>query len=224
MFETLLATGFEMPAIGEKRYGGPERRADSGEQWRWLAAMLDEVDYGMLLLANEHRVAHVNHAARSELDARHPLQILDGELRARRMQDIAPLCEAVAAAARKGLRRMVMLGEDARRVSVAVVPLSSVGRPCRPTLLLFGRRSVCMDLSVDSFARSHRLTAAESSVLRALCEGRNPAEIATRQSVAISTVRTQISSIRSKTGASTIRHLVQQVATLPPLVGALRRS
>ena len=43
-------------------------------------------------------------------------------------------------------------------------------------------------------------------------------------SVAVSTVRTQIGSIRIKTGASSIRELVRQVAVLPPLVGALRDS
>jgi hypothetical protein len=40
--------------------------------------------------------------------------------------------------------------------------------------------------------------------------------------VALSTVRTQIGSIRTKTGAGSIRDLVRQVALLPPLVGALR--
>jgi DNA-binding CsgD family transcriptional regulator len=49
-----------------------------------------------------------------------------------------------------------------------------------------------------------------------------PTEIAQRQSVAVSTVRTQIGSIRAKTGAGSIRELVRQVAVLPPLVGALR--
>jgi hypothetical protein len=40
----------------------------------------------------------------------------------------------------------------------------------------------------------------------------------------VSTVRTQIGSIRAKTGANSIRELVRQVAVLPPLVGALRHS
>ena len=39
----------------------------------------------------------------------------------------------------------------------------------------------------------------------------------------VSTVRTQISSVRAKTGAASIRALVKQVAQLPPMVGALRR-
>jgi len=35
-------------------------------------------------------------------------------------------------------------------------------------------------------------------------------------------VRTQIGSIRAKTGVASIRELVRQVAVLPPLVGALK--
>jgi DNA-binding CsgD family transcriptional regulator len=77
---------------------------------------------------------------------------------------------------------------------------------------------------VQSFALAHRLTPAETGVLQGLCGGRSPLEIAHAQCVAISTVRTQISSIRAKTGADSIRDLVQQVATLPPLVSALRQS
>ena len=48
------------------------------------------------------------------------------------------------------------------------------------------------------------------------------AEVARQQGVAVSTVRTQIGSIRAKTGAGSISELVRQVAVLPPLVGALR--
>jgi DNA-binding CsgD family transcriptional regulator len=55
-----------------------------------------------------------------------------------------------------------------------------------------------------------------------LCAGLDPQEVASQQGVAISTVRSQISSIRSKTGAPSIRELVRQVAVLPPLVNALR--
>jgi DNA-binding CsgD family transcriptional regulator len=61
-------------------------------------------------------------------------------------------------------------------------------------------------------------------VLEHLCGGVRPTEIAQRQGVAVSTVRTQIGSIRAKTGATSIRELVRQVAVLPPLVGALRHG
>ena len=88
--------------------------------------------------------------------------------------------------------------------------------------LLLGRSSVCEDLSLQCFARNHELTAAETRVLAALGRGVTPAEIAREQGVKISTVRTQISAIRQKTGTGTITALVRLVAGLPPMVGALR--
>ncbi len=210
--------------------------ATPGDAGPWLTRMLDEIDYGMLLVDADARVLFVNHAARHELDGDHPLQLLGQQLRAHRAQDVAPLYDALAAAQR-GLRKLVTLGEGEHRVSISVVPL-----PCaadgptihelspraalasQTTLLVLGKRQMCAQLSVQGFARSMSLTPTETRVLEMLCAGVRPTEVATRQGVAVSTVRTQIGSIRAKTGAGSIRELVRQVALLPPLVGALRSN
>ncbi len=210
----------QRPPAADRRHGG--------QFSQWLTRMLDEIDYGMLLVSAEAQVLYVNHAARHEMDDDHPLQLLGHALRAHRPQDVAPLYDALAAAQR-GLRRLLTLGEGEHRVSVSVVPL-----PCadgeaasdrgagQTTLLVLGKRQMCAQLSVQGFARSMSLTPTETRVLELLCNGVRPTEIATRQGVAVSTVRTQIGSIRGKTGAASIRELVRQVALLPPLVGALR--
>lgn len=190
----------------------------------WFALMLDEIDYGMLLVADDRTVLHANHVARAELDRDHPLQLLGAELRVQRPQDLMPLREALQAARSRGLRRLLCLGEGVHQVSVAVVPLPAGDGEEPLALLVFGKRRVCEALSTHWFAREHGLTAAEARVLAALCEGQLPASIAGAQGVAISTVRTQISAIRAKTGAASIRALVRQVAVLPPLVSALRAS
>jgi DNA-binding CsgD family transcriptional regulator len=188
----------------------------------WLMQMLDEIDYGMLLVTADLRVSYMNHMARLELDGHHPLQ-LGPTLRAQRAPDVAPLYDALAEAQR-GLRKLLTLGEGEHRVSISVVPLPADpqqgGAPL--TLLVLGKRRVCEALSVRGFARCVHLTPAETRVLESLCAGCRPAEIAAQAGVAVSTVRTQIGSIRSKTGATSIRELVRQVAVLPPLVGALR--
>jgi DNA-binding CsgD family transcriptional regulator len=192
----------------------------------WLALMLDEIDYGMLLLADESNVLHANHVARSELDAAHPLQLLGRQLRVRHAPDLGPLRTALADAVKRGLRRLVTLGQGEQRITLAVVPLAgtaaSEGDRGPLTLLVFGKRRVCPALSAHWFARSHGLTPAETRVLAALCDGQAPNVIAKTQSVAMSTVRSQIGAIRAKTGAAGIRALVRQVAVLPPLVNALR--
>jgi DNA-binding CsgD family transcriptional regulator len=219
MFDLMMSSA----AAPRPRYAGPERRGADSTPWRWMAAMLDEIDYGMLLVVDGMWVIHANHVARAELDDEHPLQMLGQQIRVRRTQDIAPLRDALADAATRGLRRLLTLGDERHRVSLAVVPLPSLRMKERPaTLLVFGKHQVCEDLSMQWFARSHGLTQAEAQVLTGLCEGARPNDIAQRQGVAISTVRTQISSIRAKTGAQSIRDLARQVAVLPPLVNALR--
>jgi DNA-binding CsgD family transcriptional regulator len=188
-----------------------------------LSASLNEIDYGLLLVAEDGQALHVNHAARAELDDAHPLQMLGRTLRARASRDVAPLVEALGAACGRGLRRMLALGEGAHRVSVAVVPLAPQGGAhCGTALLMLGKRQVCEDLSVDGFARAHQLSPAETQVLKALCRGERPTAIALRHGVALSTVRTQVGSIRAKTGTESIGALVRRVAVLPPMVGALR--
>jgi DNA-binding CsgD family transcriptional regulator len=181
-----------------------------------LAASMDEIDYGLLLVAEDGQALHANHAARAELDTEHPLQLLGRMLRARASRDVAPLFDALAAACGRGLRRMLTLGEGSHRVAVVVVPLPGAA------LLMLGKRQVCEDLSVEGFARAHQLTPVETQVLKALCRGVRPGAIARQHGVALSTVRTQVGSIRAKTGAESIGALVRQVAVLPPMVGALR--
>ncbi len=210
------------PGSTRSSYAGPERRAGSARARHWLAATLDEIDYGMLLLHDGANVLQANHAARAELDGTHPLQLLGRELRARHPHDVVPLADALRGAQR-GLRRLLTLGDGEQRASVSVVPLPAGDDAFGPvTLLILGKRQVCELLSVQGFARSHRLTSAETRVLAALCQGTPPSEIAVQLGVAISTVRTQISTIRGKTGAQSIRALVRQVAVLPPLMGVLR--
>ena len=219
----VLPLGHLSSQLGAARYHGPERRSPQAHSTRWLAATLDEIDYGMLLLTDEVQAIHVNHAARAELDAAHPLQLVGRELRARRPLDMQPLADALHAAAYRGLRKLLTLGEPAQRVSVSVVPLALPDADSAPvTLVMLGKRRVCEELSVLGFANSYGLTSAEARVLAALCRGVPPTEIAAQIGVAISTVRTQIGNIRQKTGAESIRALVQQVAVLPPLMGVLR--
>jgi DNA-binding CsgD family transcriptional regulator len=188
---------------------------------QWMAATLDEIDYGMVLLTDVDEAIHINHAARRELDERHPLQLVDRQLRARCPQDAGRFTDALRDAER-GLRHLVSLGEGERRVSVAVVPLPAGGPDQRLTLVMLGKRRMCEELSIQGFARGHGLTPAETRVLAELCNGMRPGDIAQRQGVAISTVRTQISSIRMKTESESIRQLVRRVAVLPPLMSVLR--
>jgi len=216
MFESpLTLVANLLPAPGG--YRGPERRAGPPPVARALAMMLDEMDYGMLLVTDDAEIMFANRAARAELDAGHPLQVLGRQLRARHSQDVAKLHDALAGAAQRGLRRMVALGEGSGRVNVAVIPQDP-----KTTLVTLEKRHLSERISVQCYATMHGLTAAETRVLESLCEGLQPREIAELNEVGLATVRTQIGAIRSKTGTANIRALVRQVAVLPPMVTALR--
>lgn len=200
-----------------------ERRHALAGSPDFLARMLDVVDYGMLLVADDGCVAFANRTARAELTSDHPLQLLGDELRARCPRDVVSLHTALSGALRRGLQTLLRLGAGTgSTVHVAVVPLADAGKSSAAVVL--GKRHVCEVLSGEAFARQHALTPAETRVLRHLCAGERPQDIAFGLGVKLSTVRTQIGSIRAKTGASDIGAIVQRVARLPPLPCVTRRA
>lgn len=187
-----------------------------------LSAALDELDYGIVVVLDDAHVAHVNDAAHSQMISQFPLQLLGGQLRAKSPRDVAALHDALNAA-RKGLRRLLPLGQDPNRTTVAIVPLELASTGRGAVLVLLGKRAVSESLSLQAYARSNGLTPAETNVLMLLCEGVPPRQVATDLGVAVSTVRTHVSSILGKTGSATIRGLVQRAAVLPPIRSVLAR-
>ena len=210
------------PDHDEAAAGVERRRAADSPLARWCEQMLDEVEHGVLLLDEDARLLHANYAARRELTADHPLQVLGGRLLARCGGDVPTLHDALLGAARRGLRRLILLGTAAHRVALAVVPLQLPHGRAHAVQVSMGRQQVCGALSVQWYARGHGLTLTEARVLEALCEGMQPNAIAARHGVNLSTIRTQIGSLREKTRSDSIGALVRQVAVLPPLLGTLR--
>ena len=187
-----------------------------------VAMLLDELDYGVVLLRDGAHVVHMSHAARVWVHGGQSLDIAGGVLRARRHAEATSLAEGLAAA-RRGLRRLVTLGAQGARVSVALIPIGEPTDGSVPlTALVFGRSRLCERISVQWFARAHGLTPAESTVLELLSDGLEPSDIARANDVGMTTVRTQIKGIREKTCAASIRGLLHQVAMLPPMVCSLR--
>jgi len=192
-----------------------------------LLRLLDEIDYGLMLVAGDGRVRLANRPARAECAGAGALRLDQGRLDATNAADQAALLRALAGA-QQGRRTMLRIGRAAQAVDLAVVPLAGADDDDDPAaahaLVVIGKRQVCEALSVEMYARAHRLTTAEGNVLQALCNGLEPTSIARQFGVAVSTIRTQVSSIRLKTEAGSIRDLVKQVAVLPPIVNALRNE
>ena len=210
-----------------------EEGAPRPQELEWLRRAIDCVDYAMVCIGPDQRVCSANRAAREELaQAAHPLQLLGTTLRPRLPGDVTRLQRAMQEAQAQGKRRLLMLGSAPSPLSVAVLPLapdeepSAPGVPASPqatgVLLVFGKRRLCESLSTDWFARERGLTWAETRVLQGLTSGLRPMEIAQRQGVALSTVRSQVRSLRAKTGAASIGALLGQVSSLPPMLNTLR--
>ncbi|MBN8493547.1 MAG: helix-turn-helix transcriptional regulator [Burkholderiales bacterium] len=191
-----------------------------------LERMLDIVDYGMLLLLPNGQVIYANATARFDLED-HPLMQLQGQvLQVGQPRDATALREALVGAVQRGCQKLLTLGGECEAtLNVAVVPVleSNAGRAAGAMLVL-GKRRIYDEMSIESFARHHRLTPAEQRVLKLLCAGRRPTEIAQILQVCLSTVRTQIASILEKTGLSGIGALIREVSRLPPLRKLLRAA
>jgi DNA-binding CsgD family transcriptional regulator len=212
----------------ELAYRGPERRgSENAGLVRLMASVLDEVDYGLMLLSGDGLVVHANHAALRELGSSHPLELRSRRLRAREAQEQPALSDALDSARKRGARSMLNLGSGTARVGLSIVPLplSLSNRAAGNAVLMTLQRAQLVEkLSVGAFARSHSLSQREEQVLTALCEGLRPTQIAERLGVAVATVRSHVHNLKEKTHCGSMVELVKQVALLPPLVTALKTT
>jgi DNA-binding NarL/FixJ family response regulator len=166
------------------------------------------------------QVRFANRSARATLGgASGGLVIRNERLGADAPADQRALLKALRGAC-EGLRSLVCCGVGEQRRALAVVPLAQAGE-APMALVLLGRDQRSPSLSLDFFAREHHITPAEVAVLRLLCDGRRPSDIAPALGVAVSTVRTQVCSLRQKTGTRRTADLVRIVTALPPILALL---
>ena len=211
-----------------------------------LRLTLNQVDYGLVVLnVDNSRVEFANAPGWAALDPARDEQgpvrnhaglcLVQGRLATIRPGHAEPL-RAALARTRSGLRGLLSLESGAQTSSVAVLPLPQSGLGDPPgarsaglpaacyALLVFAKQHLCDVSTVALFARARGLTSAEGQVLAQVCKGLRPAQIAHHHGVQVSTVRTQLRSIRMKTCSDTIRELVQKVSVLPPMARHLSSS
>jgi DNA-binding CsgD family transcriptional regulator len=186
-----------------------------------LCCLIDEIDSGILLCDGEGIVRVANQAARRELnDGR--LLCWHGTAVACTALEGGPLQRALRAAAQHGRRQMVLLERTKDWLLTSVVPLPQADGAEPLVLLLMGRREPCSAIGLELFGTAHGLTLAERRVLAALLRDASPREVAAEHGVALSTIRTQILSLRAKLGARSIEGLLLRAAGIPPVAAALR--
>ncbi|MBT9462735.1 hypothetical protein [Hydrogenophaga sp.] len=187
-----------------------------------LLRVLDEVDYGMLIVDAQGTILHANHLARHELASGRMLMSYGNMLLGSNAEFTAQLQLAMEAAFR-GQRRLALLNKGERELAMTFTPLSHPLEADPPSVLvMLSRQSTCDNLAVRMFARTIGLSPSEEAVLMGLCRGLEIPEIASEHGVASSTIRSQIKTLREKAGSASIRRLLQRINSLPPVVPALR--
>lgn len=186
------------------------------------ACLLEQMDHGILLLGDGGRLLHANRVAHRECLQHGTLRLEQGRLTAVRGGDAEAVAAALAAAAR-GLRTLLHFDGRPQCLPLLVLPLTTLPavdgrRPTGITVAMLSKRGGTEPLNIELFARAVGLTPAERAVLRGLSRGLAPAALSGLHGVAVSTVRTQIVSIRQKTRTDSIRALLDLVHHLPPVV------
>jgi DNA-binding CsgD family transcriptional regulator len=180
------------------------------------AALMDQIECGLLACDGQGRLLHANRAALRELDSARALMLVGralhcpGELQ-------AEFAAALHDAAHRQRSRLLWVGQGEQQLMVVATPVrgEDVGIPA--ALLMMGRRNLCSPLGLEMLALQHGLTLAERRVLRALIANHSARQIASDHGVAVSTVRTQIMSIRAKVGVRNIDALLLRAAQVPPV-------
>lgn len=186
------------------------------------ALMIDEIGVGLIVCELSGVVRLANRSAEQELACGTCLHRVGQTLRCAGESN-PPLDGAIGSAGRSRCRHLVELSAGARRLLVSVVPfpLSDSHEPL--VMIMLGSRDICSTQGLELLAAIHGLTSAERRVLADLLHEQTPREIAKAHGVSLTTVRTQIVSIRDKFGVHSIEALLRRAAELPPEPGAPRR-
>lgn len=183
-----------------------------------LVGVLDELDYGVILLDEQGRMILGNDAAHALLERATVFALVDGRPlpldvgQRRRWRALLDGCSA-------NERRLDLFVCAAETLSVAMVPMSAaLASRCGATrIATFGRQRTCEPISLNSFARAYGLSATETKVLASLSAGQAPTDIAIEHRVSISTVRTQIKQVLAKTASGNMREVLSQMSRLAPV-------
>ncbi len=189
-----------------------------------LLRLFNELAYGLIVVDADRQVVHINRAARGALAREQHLRVRGRALQAWRERD-APVFSRALDNAFSGKRASMKIGESQGTIMLVPLPGSVSAAATRDVLvghiaLVFERSACAESLSIAFYAQNHGLTSGEERVLRALNEDQSVGEVADSLGTAVSTIRTHVNHIREKTGARSLRALVANVRSVPPLMPA----
>lgn len=129
-----------------------------------LLRVMDEIDYGVLVIDGQGRLRHANHLARHEM-ASGRLIMCHGNVLLGISTEFTEQIQTAMEQALRGQRRLLLLNEDSKELSMAFIPLSHPLEPDAPSVLvLLSRQNACENLAVRMYARAQNLSPSEESV------------------------------------------------------------
>jgi DNA-binding CsgD family transcriptional regulator len=194
-----------------------------------LAQVADALAWPLFLMRADGFLLHANLAGRELLRKGRVLHLSpENRVEAAAVRRRPALTEALQTAASRQQRVVLHAATGKAGFAATVTPLPSAPGGSGPLLLALTPGDVPGSDS-DEFAALHGLTAAETRVMRRLALGESSSRAAHALGVKPATVRTQVVSIRRKTGHASVAELLQALAAVPPLrspaapAGAARR-
>ena len=196
-------------------------------------ASLDTMDFGVVFFDAARRIRHTNQTAKLIVARAYPAATFDGAdaqkiipgAPLRRVSNLvlhtlpASVTDLIEAAAR-GTGGASLLG-DSGLMALAMPVSTPVRTPAGDTrasvMLLLVDPANRPEAAADFLSHAFGLSKAESRLLPLLLQGNTPAQIAQTLDLKLPTVRSQLSSIFSKTGTSRQQDLMRLLGALPPL-------
>ena len=185
------------------------------DQVTLLHRFLDAFEFGVVMLDPAAAVLYASRGARALADDPALARWL-GALPARVAANDA-LGRLVHGASR-GEGGGLMLGEGPQPALMALaLPVAAPASQPGACMLLLTRYAHLPSSVLDFVARTFALSAAEARLLPLLLRGSKPAEMAAELGLKLSTVRTQLSSTFTKTGAMRQQDLIRLLGSVPPV-------
>ena len=203
----------------------PATTHDSGATtFAILENILEEIDYGVIVIRSSGSLLLANQLAKAELEASLCIRNHNDKLSAHSAKNMLAIEHAILDA-KNGLRRLVQISSSSGNLTLSFAPLDGIHDcpqspgeiPAQLVLVLIGKHTACNPATLTGFGQIHGLTRAEQRLLPAICQGASIKEMAKHHRVSVCTVRVHLRSIRSKTGSASLRPLMLQMTTLPPL-------
>jgi hypothetical protein len=189
----------------------------------WLRSLLNDVGFGVLILDPELGVCFSNEDAMAALaiigiDTHSCDGKVNGLSQSNTAKENLSKFLATARQAAKGQRKLVIFGDHNNQVALAMSPILLEGRPFEFGIMVtMERKTVCERSSLWAYGKVQGLTPGELKVLQQLANGEDPKLVAENLNISVTTVRTHIRSMVSKTESSCMRGLLMKVAKLPPM-------